>query len=140
MQTERRPDVTLSNRARGRATTTGHSAEVMFWYFMRISGLILLFLALIHFTATHILTDVVETDYNFIAARWQNPFWRLFDWSLLTLGLSHGILGIRAITEDYIASSRLRVLAKSVIVIVVGGLFLLGTLIIFTFDASGASV
>ena len=57
--------------------------ETWSWYAMRISGLILLFLALTHFAITHIINDVVETDAEFVANRWDNPLWRLFDWALL---------------------------------------------------------
>ena len=57
--------------------------ETWSWYFMRVSGLILMFLALTHFAITHIINDVVETDAEFVAERWDNPLWRLFDWALL---------------------------------------------------------
>ncbi len=100
---------------------------------MRISGLVLVFLALIHFAITHIVNDVVDTDYEFIQARWQNPLWRAFDWALLALALSHGLLGIRAISEDYVSSARMRVFLKGVLFVVVGGLFILGTITVFTF-------
>lgn len=48
-------------------------AEARMWYYMRISGLILVFLALIHFAITHIVNDVVETDFAFVQTRWSNP-------------------------------------------------------------------
>lgn len=104
------------------------------WYYMRISGLILVFLALSHFAITHIVNDVVETDFRFVQARWSNPLWRFFDWTLLTLALSHGAIGVRAISEDYIRNPRLRVTVKALLFTVVGGLFLLGTITIVTFS------
>lgn len=109
-------------------------SEVRMWYYMRISGLILVFLALAHFAITHIINDVVETDYVFVQARWANPLWRFFDWALLALALSHGAIGVRAISEDYIRNPRLRVAAKALLFAVVGGLFLLGTITIVTFS------
>lgn len=137
MQTERHADPSLSQRARGRQRTSGASRELTFWYYMRLSGLALLFLALVHFAATHITTDVVDTDFNFVQSRWQNPLWRVFDWALLALGLSHGVLGVRTIIDDYVVSSRGRAGYKALLFFVVGGLFLLGSIIIFTFDATG---
>jgi len=68
------------------------SAEAWSWAFMRISGLVLVFLALVHFSITHIVNDVVDTDYDFVAERWHNPLWRLFDWLLLVLALGHGVV------------------------------------------------
>ena len=41
--------------------------ETWSWFFMRISGLILIFLALIHFSITHIFHDVTHTDSAFVA-------------------------------------------------------------------------
>jgi len=116
-------------------TREGRSGEVRLWYFMRISGLILLFLALIHFAITHIVNDVIETDFTFVQARWSNPLWRLFDWVLLTLALGHGIIGVRAIIEDYVRNPRRRVGVKALLYVVVGVLFALGTLTIVTFQA-----
>ena len=67
---------------------------------MRLSGLALIFLALVHFAITHILNDVVHTDYRFVADRWDNPLWQLFDWLLLALALLHGANGARWVVED----------------------------------------
>jgi succinate dehydrogenase / fumarate reductase, membrane anchor subunit len=107
--------------------------ETWSWYFMRISGLALIFLALVHFSITHILYDVVETDAEFVSARWDNPLWRAYDWSLLALGLMHGLNGIRFIFDDYIRSSAKRAVAKAVLYSVTGFLFFYGTLTIITF-------
>jgi succinate dehydrogenase / fumarate reductase membrane anchor subunit len=109
--------------------------ETWSWYFMRVSGLALIFLALLHFSITHIIYDVVETDAEFVAARWDNPLWRAYDWSLLALGLLHGINGIRFILDDYIRSSPKRAAAKAVLYGVTGFLFFYGTLTIVTFQA-----
>jgi succinate dehydrogenase / fumarate reductase, membrane anchor subunit len=78
------------------------SPEALSWAFMRLSGLALVFLALVHFSITHIINDVVETDYDFVAERWRNPLWRLFDWLLLVLALGHGVNGLRWIVDDYV--------------------------------------
>ena len=69
--------------------------ETWQWFFMRISGLVLVFLALGHFTLTHIVNDVVDTDSGFVADRWSNPLWRAYDWALLALALFHGLNGLR---------------------------------------------
>lgn len=109
------------------------NTEVWSWYFMRISGLILLFLALFHFALTHIIYDVTETTSGFVAARWQNPLWRTYDWLLLALGLGHGLNGLRHIMDDYIRSMWKRAATKAFMYSLVFALFAFGTFTIVTF-------
>jgi succinate dehydrogenase / fumarate reductase membrane anchor subunit len=107
--------------------------ETWQWFFMRVSGLVLVFLALGHFTITHIINDVVDTDAAFVASRWANPLWRIYDWSLLTLALFHGLNGLRVIMDDYIGNAARRAATKAVLYTVSIGLFFYGTLTIVTF-------
>ena len=100
---------------------------------MRLSGLALVFLALVHFSVTHIVNDVVETDADFVANRWQNPLWRIFDWLLLALALAHGLNGLRWIVGDYVRRPGLRRLVLGLIYGLSGSLFALGTFTIITF-------
>jgi succinate dehydrogenase / fumarate reductase, membrane anchor subunit len=109
------------------------NTEVWSWYFMRISGLILLFLALLHFFMTHILNDVVDTNSTFVAQRWDNPLWRLYDWALLALGLFHGMNGLRFIMNDYIVKAWKRAATKAFVYTLVGVMFAYGTLTIVTY-------
>ena len=111
------------------------SGEAWSWAFMRLSGLALVFLALIHFSVTHIVNDVVETDYDFVAERWHNPWWRLFDWLLLVLALGHGVNGLRWIVDDYVRRPGRR---KAVMVLLYGltaVLVVVGTLTILLFPS-----
>jgi len=116
-----------------RATRPRQSFETWSWFFMRISGLILLFLALTHFALTHILHDVVHTDYAFVQRRWHNLGWRIFDWTLLALALSHGVNGLRIIIDDYVRKPAKRAATKAFLYSLVGVLFAYGTLVIFSF-------
>ena len=111
------------------------SAEAWSWAFMRLSGLALLFLALIHFSITHIINDVVETDYDFVAERWHNPAWRLFDWLLLVLALGHGVNGLRWIVDDYVRSPSRNRAVKALLYGLTGVLVVVGTLTILAFPA-----
>jgi len=102
---------------------------------MRLSGLALVFLSLVHFSITHIINDVVETDYDFVAERWNNPAWRLFDWLLLVLALGHGVNGLRWIVDDYVRRPGRR---KAVMVLLYGltaVLVVVGTLTILLFPS-----
>ena len=111
------------------------SFETWSWFFMRISGLALLFLALVHFSLTHIVNDVTDTDARFVAQRWDNPLWRLFDWALLVLALLHGLNGLRWIIDDYVRSPAKRAVTKAVLYSVSFSLLGYGTLTIVTFSA-----
>lgn len=110
--------------------------ETWSWFFMRISGLVLVFMALLHFSITHILNDVVDTNAGFVSARWDNPLWRIYDWVLLVLGLTHGLNGLRWIIDDYIRTPARRVLVKATLYSVSGALMLYGTLTIVTFRSA----
>jgi succinate dehydrogenase / fumarate reductase, membrane anchor subunit len=109
------------------------SFETWSWFFMRVSGLVLVFLALTHFAITHIVNDVVETDAAFVTRRWDNPLWRTFDWVLLALALVHGLNGLRWSIDDYIRSRPARAAVKAVLYTVSGILFTYGTFTIVAF-------
>ena len=109
------------------------SPEAWSWAFMRLSGLALVFLALIHFAITHIVNDVVETDYDFVAERWHNPAWRLFDWLLLVLALGHGVNGLRWIVDDYVRQPGPRKAVKGLLYGLTAVLVVVGTLTILAF-------
>ena len=114
-------------------TPAKRSAEAWSWAFMRLSGLALVFLALIHFTITHIVNDVASTDYDFVAARWHNPAWRLFDWLLLVLALGHGANGLRWIVDDYVRAPGRRRAVKGLVYGLAAAMAIVGTLSILAF-------
>ncbi len=119
----------------GRNRSGQTNFELYSWLFMRLSGLALVFLALLHFAITHILNDVADTDFDFVAHRWANPLWRLFDWALLALALLHGLNGLRWVIDDYVRAPVARAATKAAVYSLSLGLFALGTLTIVTFEA-----
>ncbi len=114
--------------------TPGRGFETWSWLFMRLSGLALVFLALLHFAITHVLNDVVHTDYRFVANRWDNPFWQLFDWLLLALALLHGANGARWVVEDYVRRPSTQRAVKAVVYALTGLLLAYGTFTIVAFS------
>ncbi len=112
------------------------SFETWSWLFMRVSGLALVFLALVHFALTHIVTDVADTGSGFVDERWGNPLWRLFDWALLALALFHGLNGLRWIIDDYVRNPRRRAATKASLYAVSLLLFAYGSLTILTYRGS----
>ncbi len=111
--------------------------ETFSWYFFRISGVILIFLVIIHLIIMHAANDVSHTTYAFIASRYDNPFWRLFDWLLLTLGLTHGMNGLRIAIDDYVRPRGVRLAALSIAGVLLLTFFMLGTITLITFHATG---
>ena len=99
-----------SSYARPRPTS---GAELYSWLFMRISGLVLLFLALGHLVIMHLINNVDRIDYQFVAARWAGWFWRGYDLVLLTLALIHGLNGLRVILDDYVPPAWRRVSVRT---------------------------
>lgn len=75
-------------------------SERTFWYFLRISGLVLMIFVLIHLFLTHYVNVPSQTDFNYVAARWANPLWRTFSIILLLSAVWHGIVGLRMVLTD----------------------------------------
>lgn len=107
--------------------------ETFSWYFMRISAIGLFFLAIIHLFLNHVSTDVSCTSYQLVAARYANPFWRVYDWLLLTLALLHGMNGLRIVIDDYVRSQAWRIRILSLLGLLVLVLFMVGTVTLITF-------
>lgn len=127
------------SRPVGSAGITIPGADRLIWYFMRISGALLVVLAGGHIFITHYLNVPSETSFAFVADRWANPYWRTFDWLLLMLALWHGVLGLRYSIQDYLRSPMTRTFAQGVMWSL-GIVFLaLGTMTVFAFDAEAAA-
>jgi succinate dehydrogenase / fumarate reductase, membrane anchor subunit len=109
--------------------------EMYSWLFMRISGVVLLFLVLGHLFIMNILDGGVQRiNFAFVAGRWASPFWQIWDLLQLWLAMIHGTNGLRTIINDYAERDKTRFYLKSVLYS--GSVFIiaLGTLVIFTFD------
>ncbi len=107
--------------------------ETFSWWFMRVSGVGLIFLAIIHLLVMHVANDVSATSYDFVAARYANPFWRVYDLLLLSLALFHGLNGLRVVTDDYLANRTWRLAVQSAIFLIALTFWLMGMLTIITF-------
>jgi len=124
------------DRRMGRERPMG-GFELWAWLFMRISGLLLLFLALGHVFIMHILDGGAERiDFGFVATRWDHVFWRTWDWLLLMLALVHGVNGLRNITLDYVRKPGIRFALNMSMYVLALFLMVLGTVVVVTFDAS----
>ena len=103
---------------------------------MRVSGVLLLFLALGHLVIMHLINNVGNINYEFVAGRWSGElglFWRGYDWLMLTLAMLHGVNGLRTIFDDYLRPGRIRTLVLASFYLVSAGLFIVGSVVIFMF-------
>lgn len=111
--------------------------ELWAWLFMRVSGLVLLFLAVGHVLIMHVVDEGVErVNFAFVQLRWQSVFWRTWDWMMLTLALLHGINGLRNVVMDHVPRIGLRVALNLAFAVLGFALFVLGSVVVFTFDPS----
>jgi succinate dehydrogenase / fumarate reductase cytochrome b subunit len=111
--------------------------ELNIWLFMRISGFLLIVLALLHMFILHFVISVEAITFQTIIDRWQDPqfgwFWRTYDLALLFFAFSHGMLGLKYVIEDYVHTigwRRLLLLGAGAFWVV---LILMGAWIIFFF-------
>jgi succinate dehydrogenase hydrophobic anchor subunit len=60
--------------------------ELYWWVFMRISGVVLVFLLIGHMWMNAILTDLNKINYDYVAQRLSQTTWKIYDWLILALG------------------------------------------------------
>lgn len=119
-------------RSRQRSRT---NFEMVSWLFMRISGLVLVFLVLGHLLIMNILDGGVQRiNFAFVAGRYASPFWQMWDLLQLWLAMIHGTNGLRTIINDYAEKNGTRFWLKTVLFSATFFILVLGTFVIFTFD------
>lgn len=124
---------TPGSARRGRVTRTNF--ELYSWLFMRLSGLLLVVLVLGHvFIMLMVDKGINRIDFAFVAGRWANPFWQVWDLLQLWLAMLHGSNGLRTIINDYAERDMTRFWLKMLLYTAAVFTVVLGTLVIFTFD------
>ncbi|MCK6094689.1 succinate dehydrogenase hydrophobic membrane anchor subunit [Micrococcus sp. EYE_162] len=110
--------------------------EMLAWLFMRVSGVILVVLLFTHlFTNLMVGDGISGIDFGFVAGKWAHPLWQFWDLALLWLAMLHGANGMRTIINDYAERDRVRFWLSMILYIATAAIIILGTLVIFTFDA-----
>lgn len=117
-----------------RPRSLGGNFELWSWFFMRISGIVLLVMVLLHFAIMHVFTPIEQVNFAFVAARYATPFWRVYDLVVLLLALIHGMNGVRVVSDDLFHSKGWRLVIVSLIYLVSFIFVALGALVIFTFN------
>ena len=116
-----------------KAQATGTS-ELFWWVFMRISGIVLMFLVLGHIYMTFIQQpESITASYETIVTKLQQPVWKLYDWLIMVLAGLHGVNGARYVMEDYLPNKSSRFWVKAIFYTIVGVIFVWGTIGLYTF-------
>ncbi|CAB4953494.1 unannotated protein [freshwater metagenome] len=105
------------------------------WLYMRISGMFLLVLIFGHLIINLVMNGgITQISFAFVAGKWADPFWKIWDGLMLWLALIHGTNGMRTIVNDYTERETLRKVLNYTLWVVCVSLIVLGTLVITTFD------
>jgi len=109
------------------------------WIYMRASGVVLVVLIFGHLFVNLLVGEGVSAlNFAFVAGKLSSPFWQIWDVLMLWLALIHGGNGMRTLVNDYATKPLTRGILKSAILASVVILIVLGTLVVFTFDACPA--
>ena len=118
----------------GGRTRPSNNLELYTWYFMRVSGVVLVLLVLGHLVIMHLVFNVDNINYEFVAGRYRNPLWRIYDLVMVLLAVLHGSNGLRTVLDDYIHKPGWRAFAQGVLYVMVGLVLIIGTYTILAFD------
>jgi succinate dehydrogenase membrane anchor subunit len=136
-----RPRTIYTNPSRAARPLPEASGRERFWfYFMRLSGLALVILALGHMFIMHVLVEITgdEIDFAFVQSRWGTPFWRIYDLLLLLLAFIHGVNGARVVIGDYVSNRTGRSLIVGAFLVISAIWLVLGMAVIALFDPTTA--
>ena len=133
-------DEAFTRLLRGSQRRSGGRLELNIWLFMRISGVLLIALALFHMFWLHFVVSVEDITFNTIVQRWNDPalglFWRTYDLALLAFAFTHGTLGVNYLLRDYVHGSRSKRALQAGLAGLWAVLLLMGVGIIFFFHGT----
>jgi succinate dehydrogenase / fumarate reductase membrane anchor subunit len=119
----------MSGNLYGSRVQPSGGIELFAWYFMRVSGIVLLFMALFHYAVMHVFNTSASINYQFVALRFGTPVWRAYDLVMLLLAMLHGMNGLRYVIDDYIHPKGWKLMAQTLLYFL--------TLVIVIFGATG---
>lgn len=110
------------------------NSELVWWVYMRVSGLALVFLTFGHLYMTNIAINAGEIDWQFVAQRLSTTWVRIYDSFLLGLAMLHAANGVRYSLEDYIAAPSKRFAAKVAFYALTVFVFVFGIISLWAID------
>jgi succinate dehydrogenase / fumarate reductase membrane anchor subunit len=110
---------------------------LLLWFYMRLSAIGMIALVIGHLYIMHVINSTDTLEFQFVAQRFRGAFWRTYDLVILLFALSHGLVGLRGVFDDYIHHRGWRVTAE-IAMWIIGIIFMaLGALVLFVFQAPG---
>lgn len=126
----------MTSRSHSKNYGSAGRFEVLSWYFMRLSGAVLLIVAVFHLIYMHVIAGVDAITFEWIVEeRWNGPagaFWRTYDLALLFFAVLHGINGTRWVIDDYIHRRGLNLFVKSALYVLALIMLVMGAQVVFT--------
>jgi succinate dehydrogenase / fumarate reductase membrane anchor subunit len=105
------------------------------WIYMRASGIVLVVLIFGHLFVNLMVGEGVKAiDFAFVAGKFTDPFWIVWDTAMLWLALIHGANGMRTLVNDYATQASTRRILHGALLVSTIALLVLGTLTIYAFD------
>ena len=108
--------------------------ELYSWLFMRVSGLLLIFLSLYHLWWWNLVIGVEHLDADMVRERWTNPFNRLYNVALCVFAMLHGTNGLRYSIEDYVRRPGWQLFVKGIAYTLLMSVMAWGVFALLTFD------
>ena len=127
-------------RSKAAPKRRGINWEKWGWIYMRASGVVLVVLIFGHLFVNLVAGEGVKAiDFAFVAGKWADPFWVVWDTLLLWLALIeardiHGGNGMRTLVNDYANNKTVRRILLAGVFASTAILIILATLVIYTFD------
>jgi succinate dehydrogenase / fumarate reductase membrane anchor subunit len=122
----------VSARSAPRGVRPAAGLPLYLWFYMRLSAVAMVGLVIGHLYVMHVVNSTDVIDFQFVAERFRGPFWRAYDLLILVFALSHGLIGLRGILDDYVHHRGWRVAAEIALWIVGAAFAGLGALVLFT--------
>jgi len=140
------------NTMRTRSVVAGWNFEYIMWFFTRISGLLMILLAMVGFIAALVMSartqmdlptlmrwtffpnpnHVLSSEIPDIDMGWANGFWITMQILIIFLAGTHAWNGLRMILEDFIGAKSWRSVLRGLIIILWLASMVLGISLIFT--------
>jgi succinate dehydrogenase / fumarate reductase, membrane anchor subunit len=102
--------------------------EAWLWSLMRLSAILLVPLVWIHVLIQDVLVGVHHIQLDYVALRWAQTGWRVYDAALLAFAFGHGSNGLRQVLEDHIHGSAARRVLRMGLIIFWIAITTLGTI------------
>jgi succinate dehydrogenase / fumarate reductase, membrane anchor subunit len=80
--------------------------ESISWRWMRFSAFLLIPLVWGHMILQDVVVGVHAMDLGYVADRWANLGWRIYDGLLLGFAFAHGVNGLRQVLNDFVHGER----------------------------------